>query len=195
MTEADTPRDVKIVHLILASMGVTSYQDQISVQLLDFAYRYTSQVLQDAVVYSDYANQSTATQPAGIGPSSAGLTIEDLKLAVASQVAYQFKPTTPKDLLLSLAAERNKRMLPAVPEAYGLRLPPEKYCLTGCDRDIDEQDDVVIAGYEKIDLAQVLERRAGSDSPESAAESAPAEEASDESKEGSGQDESRMETD
>lgn len=157
MSDSATPRDVKIVHLILASMGVTSYQDQVSVQLLDFAYRYTSRVLQDAVVYSDYANQSTSSQPAGVGPSSSGLTIEDLKLAVASQVAYEFKPTTPKDLLLSLAAERNKRMLPPVPETYGLRLPPEKYCLTGCDREIDEDDDVVIAGYEKIDVAKILE--------------------------------------
>ncbi|GMM53287.1 chromatin modification protein [Starmerella bacillaris] len=147
-----TPRDVKIVHLILASMGITSYQDQVSVQLLDFAYRYTSQVLQDAVIYSDYAHQSGVSQPAGVGPQSPGLTIDDLKLAVASQVAYQFKPTTPKDLLLSLAAERNKRTLPPVPTSYGLRLPPEKYCLTGLDRDIDDDDDVIIAGYEKMDI-------------------------------------------
>lgn len=153
MSEEVIPRDAKIVHLLLASMGITSYQDQVPLQLLDFAHRYTTQILQDAQIYSDYAHQSGASQPAGMNAQNSSLTIDDLKLAVTSRVAYQFKPTTPKDLLVTLAAERNKRNLPAVPASYGLRLPPEKHCLTGNERDIDEDEDVVIAGYEKISLS------------------------------------------
>lgn len=152
MSEEVVPRDVKIVHLILASMGIASYQEHVPLQLLDFAHRYSTQVFQDALVYSDYAHQTGASQPAGMGPQSSALSIDDIKLAVSARVAYQFKPTTPKDLLMTLAAERNKRALPPVSSSYGLRLPPEKHCLTGRERDVDGDDDIVIAGYEKIDV-------------------------------------------
>lgn len=150
MSDEVLPRDVKILYLILASMGVNAYQDQVPLQLLDFAHRYTTQVFQDALVYADYAGQSTGNQPAGMGFQTAPMSVEDVKLAVSARVAHQFKPTTPKDLIMSLAAERNKRPLPPVPSTYGLRLPPEKHCLTGQDRDVDEDDDIVIAGYEKV---------------------------------------------
>lgn len=151
MSEEAIPRDVKIIHLILASMNLPQYQDHVPLQLLDFAHRYTTQVFQDALVYSDYANQNSSSLPAGIGAQNGPITVEDVKLAVSARVAYQFKPTNPKELLLSLAAERNKRPLPSVPNTYGLRLPPEKHCLTGREREL-EDDDVVIAGYEKINL-------------------------------------------
>lgn len=151
MSEEAIPRDIKIIHLILASMNLPQYQDHVPLQLLDFAHRYTTQVFQDALVYSDYANQNSSSLPAGIGAQNAPITVEDVKLAVSARVAYQFKPTNPKELLLSLAAERNKRPLPSVPNTYGLRLPPEKHCLTGREREL-EDDDVVIAGYEKINL-------------------------------------------
>lgn len=42
------PRDARLIHLILASLGVSAYQERVPLQLLDFAYRYTSSVLGDA---------------------------------------------------------------------------------------------------------------------------------------------------
>lgn len=150
MSESVTPRDVKILHLILASMGVTSYQQQVSLQLMDFAHRYTVNVLSDALLYNDYANASNATQPAGIGASSAPLTVEDVRLAISARVSYQFKPAAPKELYLELAHERNKRPLPPIPPGHGLRLPPEKDCLTGRDRTLEEDADIVLAGFEAI---------------------------------------------
>lgn len=38
--------------------------------------------------------------------------------------------------MLSLAAKTNAKPLPAVPEVYGVRLPPPKNCLTAVDFDI-----------------------------------------------------------
>jgi transcription initiation factor TFIID subunit 9B len=32
---------------------------------------------------------------------------------------------------LELAREKNKQPLPLIPEKYGIRLPADKYCLTG----------------------------------------------------------------
>ena len=98
--EGDTPRDVRLLHLILASMGVTSYQDRVPLQLMDFAYRFTHGVLQDALLYNDHAHSSTTTTPAGLGPAHVPLTTEDIRLAVAARVNYQFKPAPPKELLL-----------------------------------------------------------------------------------------------
>lgn len=143
---SETPRDVKILHLILASMGATQYQEQVPLQLMDFAHRYTLSVLGDALVYGDFANSTNGQQPAGVGAATQPLTVEDVRLAVASRVNYQFKPAAPKEMLLELAHERNKKALPQVPQAYGLRLPPEKYCLTGQDRLIEEEDDVMVTG-------------------------------------------------
>ncbi|KAI9214581.1 hypothetical protein DS838_000531 [Geotrichum bryndzae] len=141
--EGDTPRDVRLLHLILASMGVTSYQDRVPLQLMDFAYRFTHGVLQDALLYNDHAHSSTTTTPAGLGPAHVPLTTEDIRLAVAARVNYQFKPAPPKELLLELAQEKNRKPLPAVQEQWGVRLPPEKYCLTAKEWDFEEEEQAI----------------------------------------------------
>lgn len=128
------PRDVRLLHLILASLGITQYQDHVPLQLMDFAYRYSYGVLQDAVLYHDHAG-SLGTNNLKTYP----LTVEDIRLAVAARTNYQFKPAPPKALLLEVAAEKNKKALPAVMAGWGLRLPPEKYCLTSKDWTLAEQ--------------------------------------------------------
>lgn len=139
-----TPRDVRLLHLILASMGVTSYQDRVPLQLMDFAFRYTHGILQDALEYNDHAHGTAAAAPAGNGPSNHNLTIDDIRLAVGARVNYQFKPAPPKELLLELAQEKNKRSLPVVSQQWGLRLPPEKYCLTSREWEFDEESDEIL---------------------------------------------------
>jgi transcription initiation factor TFIID subunit 9B len=153
---ATTPRDVRLLHLILASMGVTSYQERVPLQLMDFAYRYTQGVLQDALQYNDHAYSSTASLPAGLAPSNSPLSVEDVRLAVGARVNYQFKPAPPKELLLELAQEKNKRPLPSIPQTYGLRLPPEKYCLTSKEWTFEEQQDEVMS--EDIVLKEEVEQ-------------------------------------
>ena len=43
------PRDARLIHMILANLGVNAYQERVPLQLMDLAYRYTSSVLQDAL--------------------------------------------------------------------------------------------------------------------------------------------------
>lgn len=173
--DAHTPRDVRLLRLIFATQGITSYEDHVPLQLMDFAHRYTSEVLQDAMVYNDYAHPtqsnagnlgggpldsgnghfhasgSTGAGHAGAsGASNAGdatgdasnnhqmLSNEDVRLAIAARTSYQFKPVPPKKMLMELAAERNEKPLPAVMPMWGIRLPPEKYCLTA--KDYTEED-------------------------------------------------------
>ncbi|KTW28809.1 hypothetical protein T552_01439 [Pneumocystis carinii B80] len=121
------PRDARIVHLILASLGVEAYQQNVPLQLLTFAHRYTHQVLQDALVYSDYARPEGGT----------GLTVEDIRLAIASQMNNSFRGPPPKEFLLELAFERNRKPLPPIYPTYNLRLPPKKYLLTAPNWDFD----------------------------------------------------------
>lgn len=156
--QEDTPRDVRLLHLLLASQAIHQYEDQVPLQLMDFAYRYTRGVLKDAIMYNDYmgANipiDSTTSTDSTTNNTSAnttdstshdkknkkGLTVEDIRLAIAARTQYQFKPTAPKELMLQLAADRNKKALPQVMGSWGIRLPPEKYCLTA--KDWDENQD------------------------------------------------------
>ncbi|GMG17912.1 hypothetical protein BVG19_g1058 [[Candida] boidinii] len=154
-TESAVPRDVRLLHLIFATQGINSYQDHVPLQLMDFANRYTTGVLKDATLYNDHVHSSTT----GGNMSSAGnlgthnlLTNEDIRLAIAARTNYQFKPVPPKKLLMKLAAERNEKPLPPVMPTWGIRLPPEKYCLTAKDWDLSEENlkDVSIIVFSSI---------------------------------------------
>lgn len=129
------PRDARLIHLVLASLGVSAYQERVPLQLLDFAYRYTAGVLGDALHLTLEGHAG-----AGAGASSSSsrgnnaesvVSIAALRLAVAGRLNYQFRSALPKEFLLELAQERNRIALPRVEREFGLRLPPEKYCLTG----------------------------------------------------------------
>jgi transcription initiation factor TFIID subunit 9B len=112
------PRDARLIHLLLTSLQVSSYSPKIPLQLLDFAYRYTHSILLDAQAYSDHAHG----QGSVIG-------VEDVRLAVAARVGHSFRGPPPKEFLLEVAAERNKKPLPQVREGVEIRLPPERWCL------------------------------------------------------------------
>lgn len=169
------PRDVRLLHLVLASLGITAYQERVPLQLLDFAYRYTSGVLQDALhlnaeSYTQAASTTTATASGGgaagsKGPGaadSASVSLAAVRLSIASRLNYQFTADLPKEFLLELAAERNRVALPAVGREWGVRLPPERYCLTGVGWGLKEEweseaDDDVVVDAAGPDPAQAME--------------------------------------
>jgi transcription initiation factor TFIID subunit 9B len=107
----------------------------VPLQLLDFAYRYTSSTLQDALHLSnaDYG-PTKATQTDG-----SSISLAALRLSIASRLNYQFNPSLPKEFLLELAAERNRVALPTVGREWGVRLPPERYCLKGVGWGLKEE--------------------------------------------------------
>ncbi|KAJ5682676.1 hypothetical protein N7462_005841 [Penicillium macrosclerotiorum] len=152
------PRDVRLVHMLLASLGVTAYQDRVPLQLLDFAYRYTSNVLQDAVHLATEGYAGAVGDTGGAGSSgknnSSGevnsVSLPALRLSIASRLHYQFQTGLPKEFLMDVASERNRIALPGVSRGLdpaanapaanaanqsimmaGMRLPPERFCLTG----------------------------------------------------------------
>lgn len=112
------PRDARLISLILQSLGVEDYDPKVVHQLLEFAHRYTTDVLQDSLIYAEHANKND-------------IDLDDIQLAIQGRVNHSFTTPPPKEFLLGLAQEKNKSPLPLIPEKYGIRLPAEKHCLTG----------------------------------------------------------------
>ncbi|KAI9805841.1 MAG: hypothetical protein M1825_000455 [Sarcosagium campestre] len=147
------PRDARLIHMVLAAMGINAYQERVPLQLLDFAYRYSSSTLQDALhLSSDGPATAGGGASSSFGPSggardaggAAGgggsiVTLPALRLSVASRMNYQYQASLPKEFLLDLANERNRIALPLPGKEYGVRLPPEKYCLTGVGWELKEE--------------------------------------------------------
>ncbi|KAK2792928.1 Transcription initiation factor TFIID subunit 9 [Onygenales sp. PD_12] len=157
------PRDARLIHMLLASLGVTAYQERVPLQLLDFAYRYTSSTLQDAVYLATegYPGESAgggANKGGADGKTPADLNsvgLGALRMSIASRLHYQFQPGLPKEFLMDVAAERNRMMLPGVMRGVdsgsaanaasssimmgGVRLPPERFCLTGVGWGLKEE--------------------------------------------------------
>ena len=168
------PRDHRLIHLLLASHGIAAYQERVPLQLMDFAYRYTSSVLSDAVhVQAEgYDNAAAAAaaaasssvndnsqrgrgrggggagrpQGAGAGAEEGDVSLTALRMAIASRMSYQFQGSLPKEFLKGLAEERNRVGLGVGLRDNGMviggvKLPSEKYCLTGVGWGLKEEWD------------------------------------------------------
>jgi transcription initiation factor TFIID subunit 9B len=171
------PRDARLIHMLLASLGVTAYQERVPLQLLDFAYRYTSSILQDAVhlTVEGYAGNPSGPGEVNVSGGRGGVelntvTLQALRLSIASRLHYQFQPGLPKEFLMDIASERNRIALPGVSRGFdsgaagapnraaqnafsntslgGMRLPPERFCLTGIGWNL--KDDWESEGEEDI---------------------------------------------
>ena len=148
-TPVKGPRDAQLIHLILANNGVHQYQERVALQLMDFAYRYTSSTLQDALHFSAEGQVPVGSSSAGGRGAAAAATAGDmsavslatLRLSIGSRSHYQHHPRLPKQFYQGLAQERNRIALPSLGKEYGVRLPPEQFCLTGVGWDLKEEWD------------------------------------------------------
>lgn len=157
-SSAPRPRDARLVELLLTSQGVTAYEQRVPLLLLDFAYRHTSSVLNDALHLSGdpYVTQAGSKPSAGSGAiavaaGDAPVTANAVKLAIGARLAYQFRGGSSgggisKEYMQELARERNKVSLPRiVPNEWGVRLPNERFVLSGASWGLktgwDEADD------------------------------------------------------
>lgn len=139
-------------------MGVPAYQDRVPLQLLDYAYRYTSSVLSDAhnlVAEGFVTNASTGTGPApkgrGAHEKEGTVSLAAVKLAAAAArpgagAGGAGPGALPKETMTELAQERNKTRLPDVEREglrFGVRLPHERFLVSGVGWKFDEETEVV----------------------------------------------------
>lgn len=122
-------------------MGVHAYTERVPLQLLDFAYRYTSSILTDAISYEPPTSTTTASKKRGgaIGEDESGVSLNALRTAVGARAASQFSGVLSKEFMSEVASERNRIALPRVEKEFGVRLPPERYCFTGVGWGFKEQ--------------------------------------------------------
>jgi transcription initiation factor TFIID subunit 9B len=115
---------------------------------MDFAYRYTSSVLSDALHIQNeaYDQADSNAQSKGRGSKQnqkqqeeGDISMAALRMSIGSKVGNQFQGSLPKEFLKNLADERNRISLNTQARDAdrgglmigGIRLPHEKYCLTG----------------------------------------------------------------
>jgi len=112
-----TPKDALVMAAILREMGVSEYEPRVINQMVEFAYRYVTDTIEDARVYSTHANRKN-------------ISLDDVKLAVSQRLDQSHTSAPPREFLLDVARKKNAQPLPVPPERVGLRLPPERYQLT-----------------------------------------------------------------
>ena len=138
---------------------------------MDFAYRYTSSILSDALhIQNEGYDQAETTQTKGGRGAAAknaaqkaeegDVSMAALRMSIASRMSHQFQghSNLPKEFLKQLADERNRISLNAHAKddkggagmmIGGIKLPHERYCLTGAGWGLKE--DWVSEGEESVD--------------------------------------------
>merc|ERR1711934_450233 len=109
--------DAQVMVAILKDMGINDFEPRVINQMLEFSYRYVTGILEDARVYSSHARKKT-------------LDTEDVKLAVQLAAEQGFTSPPPREALLELARAKNAIQLPLIQPKTGIRLPPDRHCLT-----------------------------------------------------------------
>jgi len=129
------PKDGRVMMAILKDMNITDYEPRVVEQLLEFVYRYISSVLEDARTLSNFARKKGNAPAAGGSAAAAALAgnqidVEDVKLAVQMYTEHNLTSPPTRDILLEVATKKNSTQLPLPKTTGGLRLPPDRYCLT-----------------------------------------------------------------
>uniref|UniRef100_T1J4R5 Uncharacterized protein n=1 Tax=Strigamia maritima TaxID=126957 RepID=T1J4R5_STRMM len=114
------PKDALVMAAILKDMGIIDYEPRVINQMLEFAYRYVTNILDDGRVFCTHAKKKT-------------LDVDDVKLAIQMQLDRSFTTPPPRDILIEIARQRNSIPLPLIRPHCGPRLPPDRYCTTSCN--------------------------------------------------------------
>lgn len=144
------PKDAQVIVSIMKDMGISDYEPKVINQLLEFTYSklyqifysysiqmtsyncshiinvmfhhigYVTCVLDDSKIYANHGKKKF-------------IDLDDVRLAVKMQLEKSFTSPPPREVLLEVAKEKNNVPLPFVKPSYGLRLPPDRYCLNAAN--------------------------------------------------------------
>ncbi|CAH2232384.1 transcription initiation factor TFIID subunit 9 [Pararge aegeria] len=114
------PKDAQVIMTIMKEVGIADYEPRVVNQLLEFTYRYVTSILDDARVFANHSKKKS-------------IDLDDVRLAVQVQVDKSFTNPPPREVLLEVARVKNVTPLPLIKPHCGLRLPPDRYCLSACN--------------------------------------------------------------
>jgi len=115
--EKSIPKDGQVMISILKDMGINDFEPRVINQMLEFSYRYVTNILDESKIYSQHAGKKI-------------VDLDDVKLSVSMQAEQGFTSPPPRESLLELSREKNATQLPIPLNKLGLRLPPDRHCLT-----------------------------------------------------------------
>lgn len=119
-TPKNIPKDGQVIMAIMKEMGITEYEPKTIIQLTEFVYRYATSILDEARAFANNSKKKF-------------IDVEDVRLAL--QLSNESCFTTPpsREILLECARNKNSSPLPLVKPHCGLRLPPDRHCLSACN--------------------------------------------------------------
>lgn len=111
------PKDGQVIMAIMKEMGITEYEPRTVIQLTEFVYRYGSTILEEARQFANNSNKRT-------------LELDHVKLALQLQNESTFTMPPPREIAIEVARNKNNIPLPLIKPPCGLRLPPDRHCLS-----------------------------------------------------------------
>ncbi|XP_019878633.1 transcription initiation factor TFIID subunit 9 [Aethina tumida] len=113
------PKDGQVIMSIMKEMGITEYEPKTIVQLTEFVYKYATSILEEARIYANHTKKK--------------LEVDDVRLALQLTSESTFTTPPPREVILECAHVKNYTPLPSIKPHCGLRLPPDRYCLSSCN--------------------------------------------------------------
>lgn len=113
------PKDGQVIMAIMKEMGIKEYEPKTIVQLTEFVYRYATSILEESRMYA-----ISKKKP---------ISLEDVRLALDLTSESSFTTPPPREVVLECAQVKNYAQLPLIKPHCGLRLPPDRYCLSSCN--------------------------------------------------------------
>lgn len=110
------PKDGQVIMSIMKEMGINEYESKTVVQLCEFVYRYATAILDEARMYAHSKKKA--------------IDVDDVRLALELTNESSFTVPPPRELILECAHIKNFTPLQAVKPHCGIRLPPDRYCLS-----------------------------------------------------------------
>merc|ERR1712223_2070099 len=114
------PKDAHVMASILRDMGIVEWEPRVINQLMEFSYNYVTTVIDNAKIFSNHARKKH-------------IDVDDVRVAVQMYTDKNVTSPPPRDLLLEVARTKNSSTLPIPKSTSGLRLPPDRFCLTSCN--------------------------------------------------------------
>jgi transcription initiation factor TFIID subunit 9B len=84
-TSTSFPKDAQIIALLLKSLGVESCEPGVIPQLLEFIFRYTTDVLKEAQIFAEHAGKTD-------------IQVDDARLAIQSKINNSFTSPPPREV-------------------------------------------------------------------------------------------------
>ncbi|NXP37372.1 TAF9 factor, partial [Leiothrix lutea] len=103
------PKDAQVMAQILKDMGITEYEPRVINQMLEFAYRYVTTILEDAKIYSSHAKKSS-------------VDADDVRLAIQCRTDQSFTSPPPRDDIGMRAGQRDVTGTQGCDRDMGMRL-------------------------------------------------------------------------